>query len=115
MATVSQLPPAESAPVARRLRRRRRQHPGEDAHKATLDEASLKEGLRLVWFACGKEEFLVQNSKATVEMLKKHKCDVTEKDTEGGHTWHNWRDSLAEFAPMLYQGFLIESSGHSAP
>jgi enterochelin esterase-like enzyme len=33
----------------------------EDAHKATLDDAGLKEGLKLVWFGCGKEDFLVQN------------------------------------------------------
>jgi enterochelin esterase-like enzyme len=38
-----------------------------------------------------------------VEMLKKHKFDVTEKVTEGGHTWLNWRDYLAEFAPKLFQ------------
>ena len=36
-------------------------------------------------------------------MLKKHKFDVTAKDTDGGHTWLNWRDYLAEFAPMLFQ------------
>ena len=75
----------------------------EDAHKSTLDDASLKEGLKLVWFGCGKEDFLVQTSKATVDMLKKHKFDVTAKDTEGGHTWLNWRDYLAEFAPKLFQ------------
>jgi enterochelin esterase-like enzyme len=75
----------------------------EDAHKASLDDADLKNGLKLVWFGCGKEDFLVQTSKATVEMLKKHKFDVTEKETEGGHTWLNWRDYLAEFAPKLFQ------------
>jgi enterochelin esterase-like enzyme len=74
----------------------------EDSHKPTLDDASLKEGLKLVWFGCGKEDFLVQTSKATVEMLRKHKFDVTEKETEGGHTWLNWRDYLAEFAPKLF-------------
>jgi enterochelin esterase family protein len=75
----------------------------EDAHKATLDDASLKDGLRLVWIACGKDDFLVQTSKATAEMLRKHGFDVTEKETDGGHTWLNWRDYLAEFAPLLFQ------------
>jgi enterochelin esterase family protein len=74
----------------------------EDAHKETLDDPSLKEGLKLVWFACGKEDFLVQTSKATVDMLRKHKFDVTARDTDGGHTWLNWRDYLAEFAPLLF-------------
>ena len=75
----------------------------EDAHKATLDDSALKDGLKLVWFACGKDDFLVQTSKATVEMLKKHKFDVTSNDSDGGHTWLNWRDYLAEFEPMLFQ------------
>lgn len=76
----------------------------EDAHEATLDDASLKDGLELVWFACGAEDFLVETSKATVEMLRKHDFDVTAKDSEGGHTWLNWRDYLAEFAPLLFRG-----------
>lgn len=75
----------------------------EDSHKATLDDADLKDGLKLVWFGCGKEDFLVKTSEATVDMLKKHKFDVTSKDTDGGHTWLNWRDYLAEFAPKLFQ------------
>jgi enterochelin esterase-like enzyme len=75
----------------------------EDAHKETLDDPSLKEGLKLVWLACGKEDFLVQTSKATVDMFRKYKFDVTARDTDGGHTWLNWRDYLAEFAPLLFQ------------
>ncbi len=75
----------------------------EDAHKSTLDNSDLKNGLKLVWFACGKDDFLVQTSKATVEMLKKHKFDVVSRDSDGGHTWLNWRDYLSEFAPMLFQ------------
>ncbi len=75
----------------------------EDSHKTTLDNADLKKGLKLVWFGCGKDDFLVQTSKATVEMLKSHKFDVVSRDTDGGHTWLNWRDYLSEFAPMLFQ------------
>lgn len=75
----------------------------EDAHKSTLDDASLKEGLKLLWFGCGKEDFLVKTSSATVDMLRKHKFNVTVKDSDGGHTWLNWRDYLAEFAPKLFQ------------
>jgi enterochelin esterase family protein len=75
----------------------------EDAHQATLDNAELKNGLKLVWFGCGKDDFLVKTSQATVDMLKKHKFDVVAHDTDGGHTWLNWRDYLAEFAPKLFQ------------
>src|SRR5262249_5022925 len=73
-----------------------------DDHKAVLDNAELKKGLRLVWFGCGKEDFLVKTSEATVGMLKKHGFDVVSRESAGGHTWINWRDYLNEFAPLLF-------------
>ena len=75
----------------------------EEENKATLDDDKLKEGLKLVWFATGKADFLLQTSRATVEMLKKHKFNVTFKESEGGHTWNNWRDYLYEFAQLLFK------------
>jgi enterochelin esterase-like enzyme len=59
--------------------------------------------LKLVWFATGKEDFLIETSRATVDALKKEGFEVTYKETEGGHTWLNWRDYLYEYAPMLFQ------------
>jgi enterochelin esterase family protein len=75
----------------------------EDGHKATLDNAEMKKGLRLVWFGCGKEDFLLKTSQATVAMLKGHRFDVVSRDTNGGHTWINWRDYLNEFAQLLFK------------
>ncbi len=75
----------------------------EDSHKETLDDVSLKKGLKLVWFGTGTEDFLVQTTQATVDMLKKHEFNVTYRETDGGHTWLKWRDYLAEFAPQLFQ------------
>lgn len=75
----------------------------EEQHKAILDDEKLKEGLKLFWFATGKDDFLVGTTRATVEMFKKHKFDVVYKETGGGHTWDNWRDYLHEFAPQLFQ------------
>jgi enterochelin esterase family protein len=74
----------------------------EDGHKATLDSGDLKKGLRLVWFGCGKEDFLLSTSNATVNMLKKHQFAVVSRESTGGHTWINWRDYLHEFAPLLF-------------
>jgi enterochelin esterase family protein len=74
----------------------------EESHKAVLDDGELKKGLRLVWFGCGKEDFLVQTSNATVNMLKEHGFHVVARESEGGHTWINWRDYLSEFAPKLF-------------
>lgn len=75
----------------------------EERHKAILDDPKLKEGLTLFWFATGKDDFLVETSRATVELFKKHGFQVTYKESDGGHTWDNWRDYLHEFAPQLFE------------
>jgi len=75
----------------------------EEQHMAILDDAKLKKGLKLFWFATGKYDFLVETSKATVDMFKKHNFDVVYKESAGGHTWINWREYLNEFAPKLFQ------------
>jgi enterochelin esterase-like enzyme len=75
----------------------------EEQQKDILDGAELKKNLKLVWFATGKDDFLVQTSRATVEMLKKHGLDVVYKETDGAHTWTNWRNYLNEFAPQLFR------------
>jgi enterochelin esterase family protein len=74
----------------------------EEQHKAVLDNAELKNGLRLLWIGCGKEDFLVQTSNATVAMLKNHGIDAVSRESAGGHTWINWRNYLSEFAPLLF-------------
>ena len=75
----------------------------EEQHKDILDGATLKDGLKLVWFGTGKDDFLVETSRATVEMLKKHGLDVVYKEPAGAHTWIVWREYLREFAPQLFQ------------
>jgi hypothetical protein len=62
----------------------------------------LKKELKLLWFATGKEDFLLETSRVTVEMLKKHKFDVIYQESKGGHTWINWRNYLYEFAQLLF-------------
>ncbi len=75
----------------------------EASHKAALKDANLRKDLRLVWFATGKDDFLLGTTKATVEMLKGHGVEVTYKETAGGHTWLNWRDYLHEFSQQLFR------------
>lgn len=76
--------------------------PWEDAHKEMLDGSTAKKGLKLFWFAIGKEDRLVPSTKATVEMFKKHGFTPEYKESEGGHIWLNWRDYLIEFVPLLF-------------
>jgi enterochelin esterase-like enzyme len=75
----------------------------EKEHLATLDNAGLKKDLKLLWFATGADDFLVNTTKATVEMLKKHGFAPVYKESSGGHTWINWREYLNEFAPQLFR------------
>lgn len=77
--------------------------PWEERQKEFLDRDDLKPGLKLAWFATGKDDFLVESSRRTVELLKKHNFNVVYNETSGGHTWINWRIYLSEFAPLLFQ------------
>ncbi|HEY7183592.1 MAG TPA: alpha/beta hydrolase-fold protein [Blastocatellia bacterium] len=72
-------------------------------HQAKLDDANLKKGLKLLWVGIGKDDFLLGSSRATVELLKKHGFTPVTRESEGGHTWINWRNYLNEFAPQLFQ------------
>jgi enterochelin esterase-like enzyme len=72
-------------------------------HQAKLDDANLKKGLKLLWFATGKEDFLLGTTKGTLDLLKKHGFNPVYQETAGGHTWINWRNYLTEFAPQLFK------------
>jgi enterochelin esterase-like enzyme len=74
----------------------------ETANKNCLTNEKNKKGLRLFWFATGKEDFLLETSRKTVELFKEYDFNVVYRETGGGHTWLNWRDYLCEFTPQLF-------------
>ena len=76
----------------------------EETNAKALDDPNLRKGLKLFWFGIGKEDFLLKVSNDTVAMLRKHGFQIDRLETEGGHTWGNWRDYLSRFAPRLFQG-----------
>lgn len=75
----------------------------EKENQAILDDATAKAGLKLLWFATGSQDFLINQTRQTVEMLKKHGFSPVFKETTGGHTWINWQQYLNEFAPQLFR------------
>ena len=75
----------------------------EKQNLAALDNAATKRGLNLLWFSTGKEDGLIATTRSTVELLKKHGFKPVFIESEGAHTWLNWRDYLAVFAPQLFQ------------
>jgi enterochelin esterase-like enzyme len=71
-------------------------------HAARLSDPALKKGL-LLWFATGKDDFLLTTTQATVALFEKQGFTPVYKETEGGHTWINWRQYLVEFVPQLFR------------
>ena len=46
---------------------------------------------------------LLNSTKSSVDLLKKHGFNVIFQESPGGHTWINWRNYLNEFAPQLFK------------
>jgi len=70
---------------------------------ALFADPKLNDRIKLFWFATGKNDFVMPSTKAVLALLDKHKIRYTYKETEGGHTWPNWRAYLNEFAPLLFR------------
>lgn len=74
----------------------------ERRYAARLDDAQVKRGLNLLWFATGKEDFVLPTTQATVALFERHAFSPVYVESPGGHTWLSWRDYLARFAPQLF-------------
>ena len=96
-------PPAPAAPAGRGGPAGPTAAEWEKLHAAKLDDPALKKGLRLLYFATGKEDFLLSTTRATIDLLKKHGFAPVFVESAGGHTWVNWRNYLSEFAPQIFQ------------
>ena len=59
-------------------------------------------GFKLYWIAIGKEDFLYQANADFRGTLDKMDFDYVYRESEGGHTWRNWRIYLSEFLPLLF-------------
>jgi enterochelin esterase family protein len=75
----------------------------EERHKDVLDNPELKKGIQLIWLSTGKDDRLITNTLATVDILKKHGFAPVFVESPGGHTWINWRAYLGQFAPQLFR------------
>ena len=68
-----------------------------------LSDPKLNDRIKLFWFATGKDDFVLPSTKASLAMLDEHKIRYSYKETDGGHTWPNWRAYLNEFTPLLFR------------
>ncbi len=60
--------------------------------------------IRLLWMACGTEDFLIGINRKYKDWLKANGVRFTAIETPGAHTWPVWRRNLSEFASLLFQG-----------
>ena len=44
----------------------------EKRNLAMLDNAAAKKGLKVFWLSTGKDDFLLETTRSTVELLKRH-------------------------------------------
>jgi enterochelin esterase-like enzyme len=65
--------------------------------------ANTKPPLRLLWIACGSEDFLTAANRKFWDWLQARQVPFTKIETPGGHTWPVWRRNLAAFAPLLFR------------
>ncbi|RKD88187.1 esterase [Mangrovibacterium diazotrophicum] len=66
-------------------------------------KAQMDNGYKLYWIGMGKSDFLYKSGVDFRAKLDSMGMKYTYMETEGGHTWTNWRVYLSEFAPQLFK------------
>ncbi len=67
------------------------------------DTSAASQSLRLLWFACGKDETrLVAENQMFADVLARHQIKHTFVTIPGGHTFHVWRRNLRDLLPLLF-------------
>ena len=69
---------------------------------ATLSK-QFNNGLKLYWIGIGKTDFLYKSVSDFRSKLDKMNVKYIYSESEGGHTWSNWRDYLVLFVPQLFK------------
>ncbi len=62
-----------------------------------------KNTYKLYWIGIGKTDFLYKNVTEYREKLDNMNFRYQYVESEGGHTWSNWRTYLNEFVPLLFK------------
>jgi enterochelin esterase family protein len=67
------------------------------------DGTALNRQLKLLWFACGKDDQLATRNRELDATLTKAGVRHEYVETDGAHAWPVWRKHLALFAPKIFQ------------
>ncbi len=63
----------------------------------------INNGYKLYWIGIGKTDFLYKDVEGFRAKLDNMGAKYTYVESEGGHTWSNWRVYLSEFLPLLFK------------
>lgn len=63
----------------------------------------MDNGYKLYWIGMGKTDFLYKSGVEYRAKLDEMGMKYVYVESEGGHTWTNWRDYLSEYAPRLFK------------
>ncbi len=74
-----------------------------DTQTESKFKALKKSGYNKYWVGCGKDDFVMESNKRLLDMLDKLDMKHEYYESEGGHTWANWRAYLSMFAPKLFK------------
>lgn len=66
-------------------------------------DAQFARNPKLYWIAIGKDDFLYEDNVRYRELLDMKGYRYIYEESEGGHTWRNWRVYLAQFATLLFK------------
>lgn len=66
-------------------------------------KTQMKNGYKLYWIGIGKTDFLFKFNEEYRDKLDKMGMKYVYRESEGGHTWSNWRVYLSEFVPLLFK------------
>lgn len=75
----------------------------ENIGDALADIEKLNDRLKLLWIACGEDDFLLDRNKAFIELLGENKVDHEWYLTKGNHSWPVWRGYLEDVLPRLFK------------
>lgn len=63
----------------------------------------MENGYELYWIGMGKTDFLYDAGKDYRAKLDNIGMEYLYRESDGGHTWRNWRIYLSEFVPLLFK------------
>ena len=58
---------------------------------------------KLFYVGCGKDDFVYEGVQTLRKKLDENNFNYVYNETEGGHTWANWRTYLSDYAPRLFK------------